>query len=216
MCCKGIYTTGRRKGEACVAKYFKPGRGERMGDTFFTNDIKAVNRTLQIVRAFNRENFLNKKIIVSIPEVWRGNFGGSRNKKILVEPFIRGFVKWNSNSGWAENHTAWSKVMQALSHFSYHNSGGQFLLCDLQGGVYDNGAILTDPVILSRTRTYGTTDLGEAGMASFFSRHRCNEYCSRSWNHPGANRSWVNPVKGTTMKLVATQRRKPKFTHGAH
>jgi hypothetical protein len=39
--------------------------------------------------------------------------------------------------------------MQALSHYSYHTSGGQFLVCDLQGGIYRDGVIL-DPIILSR------------------------------------------------------------------
>lgn len=34
---------------------------------------------------------------------------------------------------------SWGEAMQALSHFSYHKSGGQFLLCDLQGGSYRNG-----------------------------------------------------------------------------
>lgn len=30
----------------------------------------------------------------------------------------------------------WHDVMQALSHFSYHVSGGSLVLCDLQGIVY--------------------------------------------------------------------------------
>lgn len=53
----------------------------------------------------------------------------------LVEPYIEDFEKFNSNSGWAPvTGNLWSDVMQALSHFSYHNSGGQYLLCSLQGG----------------------------------------------------------------------------------
>ena len=32
--------------------------------------------------------------------------------------------------------------MQALSHYSYHITGGQFLMCDLQGGWYSDGVIL--------------------------------------------------------------------------
>jgi len=37
------------------------------------------------------------------------------------------------------------QVMQALSHFSYHKSGGQMVLCDLQGGMMSRGrgAVLT-------------------------------------------------------------------------
>jgi hypothetical protein len=29
--------------------------------------------------------------------------------------------------------------MQALSHYSYHKSGGQMVLCDLQGGILSSG-----------------------------------------------------------------------------
>ena len=47
------------------------------------------------------------------------------------------------------------------------------MLCDLQGGVYRDGAVLTDPVILSRNKLYGLTDLGPTGISSFFSRHVC-------------------------------------------
>lgn len=57
-----------------------------------------------------------------------------------MEPFVETFEKFNSNTGWAP-HTGehWSEAMQALSHFSYHASHGQLLLCDLQGGAYGNG-----------------------------------------------------------------------------
>lgn len=45
--------------------------------------------------------------------------------------------------------------MQALSHFSYHFSDGNLLLCDLQGGIAQDHIILTDPVILSKERKFG-------------------------------------------------------------
>jgi hypothetical protein len=40
------------------------------------------------------------------------------------------------------------EVPQAFSHFSYDNSGGKTLVCDLQGvwNAFD-GFVLTDPVI---------------------------------------------------------------------
>ena len=59
--------------------------------------------------------------------------------------------------------------MQALSHYSYHVSSGQFVLCDLQGGIYSDGAIITDPVIISRSAgTYGPTDLGAGWHSELF------------------------------------------------
>lgn len=97
------------------------------------------------------------------------------------------------------------QVMQALSHFSYHCSAGQFVLCDLQGGVYRDGVILTDPVILSRTQTYGPTDLGVEGMETFFARHQCGDYCRSHWQQPRIQRAHFDERKGTTMVHVPTQ-----------
>ena len=57
--------------------------------------------------------------------------------------------------------------------------GGDFLLCDLQGGIYMGCAILTDPVILSKTKTYGVTDLGPDGISTFFGSHVCNNFCKK-------------------------------------
>jgi Alpha-kinase family len=78
------------------------------------------------------------------------------------------FLKFNSNSG----YTNGADFMQALSHFSYHHSNGQFL-CDLQGGHYEDVYVLTDPVIMSSgdTKTFGATDLGEEGIGNFFAHH---------------------------------------------
>jgi len=57
--------------------------------------------------------------------------------KALVEPYIDMFEKFNSNSGWVNTDCGVAgDVMQALSHFSYHEWDGKYLLCDLQGGAY--------------------------------------------------------------------------------
>jgi hypothetical protein len=124
---------------------------------------------------------------------------GWANTKCLLEPFIDKYQKFNSNTGWADDGTPWPRVMQSLSHFSYHVSGGQFVLCDLQGGVYSNGVCLTDPVILSRNKMFGVTDLGAEGISSFFSNHRCNEYCKSSWSRPADQTRYFTPQAGTSM-----------------
>jgi hypothetical protein len=74
--------------------------------------------------------------------------------------------------------------MHALSHFSYHaTTEGRYVLCDVQGGVYYNGVIVTDPCILSSvTREFGETDLGPEGRNQFvFCQHRCNGFCKSPW-----------------------------------
>jgi len=197
---KGKYTHGARAGEACVCKWFKTGHVDE--SSFFDLDIKAMNKAHELVKEWNSKRMVDKLVKVNIPEVWtfEHQIGSPRSgKKVLQEPFITNYQKFNSNNGWADNETPWPRVMQALSHFSYHVSGGQFVLCDLQGGVYADSVVLTDPVILSRTKMYGVTDLGPLGISSFFSNHRCNEFCNAGWMKPADQRRYFQPQAGTSM-----------------
>ena len=89
--------------------------------------------------------------------------------------------------------------MQALSHFSYHSSGGRYVLCDLQGGVYRDGIVLTDPAVLSVQKEYGVTDLGPPGISTFFAQHTCNEFCKGHWKKPTDMRMYHEVKKGTSM-----------------
>ncbi len=195
---KGKYIQGTRTGEACVCKWFKSGHVNQA--TFFDLDIKAMNKAHDLIREWNGRNLMNALVKLNIPEVWTFK-PGSRlaGKKVLQEPFIANYQKFNSNTGWADNETPWPRVMQALSHFSYHISGGQFVLCDLQGGVYADAVVLTDPVILSRSKMYGVTDLGPLGISSFFSNHKCNEFCRSDWSKPADQRRYFRPQAGTSM-----------------
>lgn len=194
---KGVYTEGGRAGEQCFAKWFRT--GHVFEASFFDGDIKAMDKAHELVREFNNKRFIDRIIQVNIPEVWTGMSGTILGKKVLQEPFIENYQKFNSNTGWADNETPWPRVMQALSHFSYHASGGQFVLCDLQGGVYSDSVVLVDPVILSRTKMYGVTDLGPRGISSFFNNHVCNEFCKASWSRPADQRRYFQPQAGTSM-----------------
>ena len=74
---------------------------------------------------------------MNTPEIW---YHADRRTQSLVEPMIAHFQKFNSNSGWVgDSGDSWCQAMQALSHFSFHDSDGSYLLCDLQGGVYSDG-----------------------------------------------------------------------------
>lgn len=94
----------------------------------------------------------------------------------------------------------WSDVMQALSHFSYHTSNGEYLLCDLQGGVYRDFVLITDPVILSRTLQFGVSDLGPEAIMSFFHQHHCTVYCSPKWTKPVYTKECYEPAGRIAMK----------------
>jgi hypothetical protein len=195
---KGGYTNGVWNGERCVCKWFKSGHVDQ--PCFFDLDIKAVDEAHDLVRERNNRNLINKLIKVKISEVWVFTAGYLSGKRVLHEPFIDYYQKFNPNTVWADNNeTPWPRVMQTLSHFSYHVSAGQFLLCDLQGGVYSNAVALADPVILSRGALYGVVDLGPRGISSFFSNHRCNEFCNPSWSRPADQTRYHRPQMGASM-----------------
>ena len=104
-------------------------------------------------------------------------------QKVLVEPHIANFRKFNSNTGKADNA---HEIIQALSHFSYHQSGGQMCLCDLQGGQDGHQYVLSDVVLLSITRQFGATDLGQPGIeisppAGMHSAARAEDYEHHVW-----------------------------------
>ncbi|KAJ4159996.1 uncharacterized protein LMH87_007931 [Akanthomyces muscarius] len=194
---KGTYTSGPRSGQPSVHKWFKS--GSVFSDDFFTLDIKAVDKALEFIDKFNELGVVGKVIKLNISTVWEFVEGHREGEKILVEPFIRDYQKFNSNSGWTNDGDGWAEVMQALSHFSYHISGGFYDLCDIQGGIYSREVVLSDPVILSRTRQFGVTDLGPAGISSFFYEHRCNDYCRPHWSRPANPARHFRPVSGTSM-----------------
>lgn len=180
---------------------------------FYTTDLRTSQKAVDIISKFNIGGFVDKTIQVNLPEVWTFVQGCSKaGQKVLQEPFIENYQKFNSNTGWSDSSTPWPRVMQALSHYSYHCSAGQLLLCDIQGGVYSNGIVLTDPVIMSTTRGYGPTDLGRAGISSFFAYHKCNEFCRSSWSMPRERRAKYNPTAGTTMEAVPTRHSRPAMS----
>ncbi|CAJ1959240.1 unnamed protein product [Cylindrotheca closterium] len=203
---KGVYTEGNRAGEACVCKWFKT--GGVMESHFYDTDIAASKEAIFLITKFNSKGCINKIVKVNLPEVWsfnqctRQDFAG---RKVLQEPFITNYQKFNSNTGWADDSLPWPRVMQALSHFTYHISNGQKLLCDLQGGVYTDGVVLTDPVVMSTTREYGPTDLGSNGISSFFAHHVCNEFCQSAWRRPRDQSAYFHRSAGTTMEQVPTR-----------
>lgn len=167
---------------------------------FFADDIKAVDKALALIEAWNRGGHVDKTVTINTPGVWTWMGGSSRaGQKVLHEPFITNYQKFNSNSGWADDATPWPRVMQALSHFSYHQSGGKVVLCDLQGGVYADGVALTDPAVLSRDKCYGVTDLGPTGISTFFSQHRCNEFCQAHWAKLADRTRYHTVTAGTSM-----------------
>lgn len=86
---KGTYASGPRQNEASVVKWFKS--GAVFSDTFFTLDIKAVDKALEIVEKFNQRDIIDKIIKVNIAAVWQFTDDSSDDwagQHCLCEPFI--------------------------------------------------------------------------------------------------------------------------------
>jgi len=177
------YTKGPRKGQKCVWKVFKT--GSVFESSAFDHDIQCVNKASELMRAFMAsmlgQGVAFPRLYMNMPAVWQD----VRSKqKCLVEPYIEGtYQKFNSNSGWsADAHPA----MSALSHFSWHYSEGKFLVCDLQGSCDAGHYLLTDPVVLSTSQEFGSTDGGQKAIDNFFAHHRCGMYCQAHWGRPAS------------------------------
>jgi len=206
---------GPQNGELCVLKEFKS--GSVYENHFFSKDILAVDKAAEIIREFNdnytmrelqsRDPTLRQRIKcikINKPKVWLEIYPDATGqyKRKLCEPMLEGkFLKFNSNNGFIGS----SEFMQALSHFSYHATKGKYLLCDLQGGHYQDAYVLTDPVIMSQdnSKKYGSGDLGSEGIDNFFSHHTCGKMC-RHWLKPNkpikSERISVN--SSTTLSLT--------------
>jgi hypothetical protein len=79
-----------------------------------------------------------------------------------------------------------------LTFPQHHLSIMAALSGDVQGGVYSNGVILTDPCILSFDTQFGETDLGPKGISSFFSKIAATSIASLTGCSPGIAYSIFN------------------------
>jgi hypothetical protein len=203
---EGEYVGGNRNQQACACKQFKACFA-RMEDEFFQDDFRVADKAVQYAEEWNQFCEPAKEIMITV-----GDVHVVHGDKFLVEPLIREYRKFTSNSGWIEDSNEHAVLaMEAFSHFTYHRSGGNLLVCDLQGRLKKDRFSkkhmksrfeLTDVAICSRQRLYGPTDLGEKGIDSFFSNHVCNQFCHADgtrWQQPSAPEQWFEPSSGTSM-----------------
>eukprot|EP00930_Biecheleria_cincta_P074284 TRINITY_DN6148_c0_g3_i1.p1 TRINITY_DN6148_c0_g3~~TRINITY_DN6148_c0_g3_i1.p1 ORF type:complete len:2010 (+),score=360.50 TRINITY_DN6148_c0_g3_i1:98-6127(+) len=171
-------------------------------------ELMASAKAAEVITHFNMEmqNSGSTWLVqINLPEILsitvRDELGRNVVAKRLIEPFIEGnFRKYNSNNGWvppedtSRNKNAVRDYMQALSHYSWHWSSGDILLCDLQGAFQDNTFVLTCPAIHStQAGHFGKTDLGIAGQAAFLDTHECSAWCHRRPNGSKRNPPWRSP-----------------------
>ena len=183
---------------AIVVKVFKTEYAKDYGA--WNADVSASKKANEYATLFNATKCVERSLYFPIPYVakmdkragywYLGFIGGEYDMKtnpvgvseyVAMEEFLSGnYIKFNNNNGYV-NEAVNSSTMPAFSHWTFHQSNGELLVCDLQG-VLNNGAYrLTDPAIHSKVvNTYGLTDLGVLGQAQFFRTHKCNNIC-RHW-----------------------------------
>lgn len=189
---KGNYA-GFKEGSELVLKVIKASSFNE-GVRLTNEDIRAQKLTGDYARSWNRKVRPEKPIYVRLGKLHRsekehfdsrGNRTINKGENMLLESFIHGeYEKFNSNSGWSSGV---GQTPDTFSHWTWVQSDGKHLVCDLQGHRGRPGGptwnkstdyyLFTDPVVMSRTEEFGCTDLGTQGINDWFCRHNCNSYC---------------------------------------
>ncbi|KAL7532389.1 hypothetical protein ACHAXR_004603 [Thalassiosira sp. AJA248-18] len=204
----GTYIGGNRNNQEAVCKCFK-NQYHVLESYFFQSDFKCLDKAIQYAEDWNEICESDETILVT-----RGDVHTIGATKYLVEPLIRNFTKFTSNNGWISDSQGWQgEAMEAFTHYTYHRSGGNLIVCDLQGRYKYNRFNksksrfeLTDVAVCSRRALYGPTDLGEKGIDSFFHGHVCNQFCNINghWARPKRTRQWF-PVSSSTSMMRSSQ-----------
>lgn len=201
----GTYVGGNRNQQEAACKFFKD-QYKNLESEYYQFDFKIADRAIQLAEIWNGFCDSNRSIQISRGTVHTVSYGSDQ---LLVEPLITPYIKFTSNNGWISDDPA-GLALEAFCHFTYHQSGGSGIVCDLQGRWRKKNAYgrprryeLSDPAICSRSRGYGPTDLGEKGIDSFFCNHSCNEFCHRygngRWARPRNPRKWFVRSSSTSM-----------------
>jgi len=219
ICHAGTYIGGNRNQQEAACKRFKP-RWRSMETEYFASDFVMADTAIAYAEGWNTFCASDEIVLITKGHIVTSNSG----IRYLAEPLIRNFKKFTSNSGWILNDNSWTvEAMEAFSHWTYHASNGQLIVCDLQGRYRDNRRFrngksrfeLTDVAICSRARSYGPTDLAEKGIESFFANHVCNQFCNVNghWDRPSYPQRWFPKSSATSMfsssvshKLQSTNR----------
>jgi hypothetical protein len=141
------YTSGAKAAD----KFLKT--GTTFSGDCFDEDVRASEAALPFIAGFHQ--YIDTTVFrgrvsikMNMPAVWTQFSGFLKGQKVLREPFIDNFRKFNSNSGAAD---VTATVAQALSHYSYHASDGKELLCDLQGGKIGESYVLSENLTSCRS-----------------------------------------------------------------
>lgn len=184
----------------------------KTGVKFRDEDIKVQEKAREIVAEFNSAALVGYQVSSIVGALaksdgnYRNNEGSTcivKGEEVLIEEKIGGkFEKFNSNSGWYKGDCI---LPEFISHWSWVNSNGKYLLCDLQGHKGSGDTFeFTGPAIHSEHKgRFGASDLGPAGVQKWFEVHNCNFLCKfNKINHEKPDSSSRKSKISTTKKTV--------------
>ena len=97
------------------------------------------------------------------------------HSNIIIKDYL---VHRSNNDGYVATGENYEDELDAFSHWTFNESGGQMMVVDLQGVKQPNGDFwLTDPAIHSPVRHFGRDNKRLSGIYSFFKTHVCNSIC---------------------------------------
>ena len=146
------------------------------------SDIRTHETAAYYASIWNKNTLMRRTINIQVPHPASDSF----SEYASVEDYIDGeWQKFNSNTGWTQDTES---PLNAFSHWTYHHSKGEHLVCDLQGVERADSFELTDPVVMSNERhsvqVFGPSDLGATGISNWFFHHECNQHCDIEWSKP--------------------------------
>ncbi|KAI7960455.1 hypothetical protein MJO29_005523 [Puccinia striiformis f. sp. tritici] len=136
----------------------------------------------------------------------------------FFESHLRGtFVKYSSNMNFnvSSNQKGMDSdllsLMNALTHWSYNQSQGQRLVCDLQGF----GPVLTDPQLADlNADSWAEGNSVDEGIQAFLDQHHCTAVCNQlRLGHEGKAIDLKWRKSHSLDKILASRNRDPGGNH---
>jgi Alpha-kinase family len=126
-CLAGTFVGGTRNGQAAACKRFKR-EYRHLEDEYFSQDFQIADKVIMIATDWNSFCDDGEEILVSKGSIHCSSSG----IKYLVEPLIRDYERFTSNSGWIGDTDDWTvRCMEAFTHYSYERTEQQMIVCDL-------------------------------------------------------------------------------------
>lgn len=132
----------------------------------FTAEIQSVSLQKKIF--FNKTHKVTDQSFV----LFEKNLRKSHEVHYEGKPFSL-FVDSNGRS----SSVSRSRQLEAFVHYTFHQSEGRMVVCDLEGVETDRGFELKTPTVHSVGEEFGFSDKGQGGVTGVMRNHTCNALC---------------------------------------